>query len=288
MSKLSIETFRQRYHGLNMECKVLWTQGRIRDFYNHFQGDVFLSFSGGKDSQVLAEIIKEMGSPYDKIELVFFNTHNEDPTVLEIVKRYGATVVDSPLKPREVIEKVGYPLFNKDVANVIDDIQRGVPYTKDPNCARRAEVDKIKLVYADFIKSPLRISDKCCDELKKKPSHGFVKRTGKRPIIATLAVESKFRMISYLKHGCSIFEGRNIKSTPMGMWSKKNILEFIASRNMKIADCYKFCHKEKKCKGKDQTGCMFCGFGKGIEYAYGVLKAKHPEYYATLKRGEKK
>ena len=76
----------------------------------------------------------------------------------------------------------------------------------------------------------------------------------------------------------------------MGIWSKKNILEFIACRNLQIADCYKaeittnlIGKRECKLKGCDQTGCMFCGFGKGMDYAYRVLKARCPEYYANLR-----
>ena len=285
MSKINLAIFRQRY-SLPLEIKVEWTKRRIKDFYNHFNGQVFVSFSGGKDSQVLVEIIKEMGHPYDEIELVFFDTHNENPSVLEIVDRYKAKKIESPLTPKQVIDKVGYPLFNKDVANVIDDIQRGVAYTKNPNAKRCEQVKQIKQRYADFINSPLRISDKCCDELKKNPSKSFVKETGKYPIIATLAVESRNRMMSYLNHGCNIFEGGYIKSTPMGMWSMKNVLEYIALKNLKIADCYKAEIKDGVCKlhGCRQTGCMFCGFGKGMDYAYRILKAKCPEYYALLKR----
>jgi 3'-phosphoadenosine 5'-phosphosulfate sulfotransferase (PAPS reductase)/FAD synthetase len=183
---------------------------------------------------------------------------------------------------------VGYPLFNKSVANIINDIQRGVPYTSKPkpNSTTEKMLKEIKERYADFINSPLRINDKCCDELKKKPSHEFTKRTGKHPIIATLAVESQPRMGAYLRRGCNSFTGKNIKSTPLGIWSKKNILEFIASRNLQIADCYRAEISNGICKlhGCAQTGCMFCGFGKGMDFAYKILKAKFPAYYATLQQ----
>jgi 3'-phosphoadenosine 5'-phosphosulfate sulfotransferase (PAPS reductase)/FAD synthetase len=285
MSKIDLNIFRQRY-SLPMEAKLVLTQQRIKDFYNHFDGKVFLSFSGGKDSQVLAEIIRNMPSPYNSIELVFFDTHNENPSVFAIVERYGAKRLESPLTPKQVIEKVGYPLFNKEVANVIDDIQRGVKYTNNPNAKRRAQIDEIKNKYADFINSPLRISDKCCDELKKKLSHGYARNSGKKPIIATLAIESRNRMISYLNHGCNTFEGAYIKSTPMGMWSRKDVLEYIAKNNIQIAQCYGAEIKDGECilHGCKQTGCMFCGFGKGVNFAYKILKSKYPEYYNSLNR----
>lgn len=293
VSKLNIDIFRQRY-ALPPEIKVLLTQSRVREFVAEFGVDgVFLSFSGGKDSQVLAEIIKEMGPPYDRIELVFFDTHNEDKSVYEIVERYNATVISSPLLPQEVIEKVGYPLFNKRIAKIIEDIRRGSAYTTAEGAVNRKFIDEIKIKYAVFIDSPLRISDKCCNELKKKPSAAFSRRTGKHPIVATMAMDSRDRMRQYLNRGCNAFEGK-IQSTPMGFWSKADVLWFIATRGLKIARCYK-CGIMKglitgvsTCKlyGKQQTGCLFCGFGKGLKFAYKILKLKCPEYYATLGRSD--
>ena len=272
-----------------MEQKIIWTQNRVKDFYDALDGNVYLSFSGGKDSQVLAEIIKEMPEPYKSIELVFFNTHNENPSVFEIVRQYGATIVDSPMRPRQVIEEYGYPLFNKDVANVIDDIQRNVPYTNDPLAKRREQIDKIKEKYRDFIKSPLRISDKCCDVLKKRPSSQLSRQTGKKPIIGTLATESRNRMITYLNNGCNTFSKGNTKSTPMSIWKKSEILDFIVSRNIRIAECYgaEIVNGECRLVGVKQTGCMFCGFGKGMGFAYKILKSRHPEYYARLEKNKK-
>lgn len=291
MSKIDIGIFRQRY-ALPLSQKILLSKSRIRDFYDHFDGQVFLCFSGGKDSQVLGEIIREMSGGYRDIEFVFFNTHNEHPSVREIVDRYGATVVDVPTTPAEVVREYGYPLFNKEIAKFIYDIQRNVPYTNDPNAKNAKLIAQISEKYADFINSPLRISHKCCDILKKLPSLEFSRRTGKHPILATLAVESHMRFIQYLNHGCNSFEGK-IQSTPLGFWSSANILEFVAQRNMKLAKVYKqgishglFGSGQCKLYGATQTGCMFCGFGKGVDFAYKVLKAKCPEYYATLNRGD--
>jgi len=50
---------RQR-QSLPLQQKILMTKRRIRNYYDHFDGDVYLSYSGGKDSEVLRQIIKEM------------------------------------------------------------------------------------------------------------------------------------------------------------------------------------------------------------------------------------
>lgn len=279
------EDFRFRYN-LPPDLKLKWTKDRIMQFYHHFAGSVFLSFSGGKDSQVLAEIIRSMGKPYSDIELVFFDTHNEDKSVYEVVDRYGATVVPSPYTPKEVVEKVGYPLFNKELAHVIDAIQRGLPYIeKTKNENNRKLIEEATGRLGIFTRSPLRISDKCCTISKKNPSKEFTKKTGKEPIVATLAVESYLRMQQYLKRGCNAFEGK-IQSTPIAFWKKDEILQYVADNDIKLADCYGakitnyplLGHKKCTLCGKQQTGCLYCGFGKGVEYAKKILKAKCPEY----------
>ena len=284
---MSKEEFNSKYFRSPKE-KVMMAEIRIEQFYNHFGGKVFLSFSGGKDSQVLGDIIRNMKSPYNDIEFVFFDTHNENKSVYEVVERYGATVVSSPLLPQQVIEKVGYPLFNKEIAHTIDGLQRNLAWTREGGISLRAKerLEKVKERYSLFINSPLHISDGCCNELKKKPSIKFQRETGKYPILATLAVESFLRMQAYLRRGaCNSFEGK-IQSTPIAFWSKQDILWYIAQKNLKIADCYGAkitTHgllNSKTCElcGVEQTGCMFCGFGKGIDYAKRVLKSKCPEY----------
>lgn len=275
-------------YALPPEMKVKKTQQRIREFYYHFGGSVFLSFSGGIDSTVLGHIIKSMGKPFSDIEFVFFDTHNEQPSVYDIVREWNATVISSPYTPQEVVEKVGYPLFNKELAHTMDAMKRGLNYAKNTKNPHNLELmeecrGRLKL----FLEAPLMISDKCCTLSKKRPSAEFTKKTGKYPILATLATESYLRMQQYLKRGCNAFEGE-IKSTPLGFWNKKDILWYIAQNDLKIADCYKakisvyplLGYKTCKLFGVERTGCLYCGFGKGIEFAKKVLKAKCPEYVA--------
>ena len=42
---------------LPLEIKIIMTQRRLLDWYNHYDGDVYCSFSGGKDSCTLLHII---------------------------------------------------------------------------------------------------------------------------------------------------------------------------------------------------------------------------------------
>ena len=58
---------------LPLEAKIVMTQLRIRQWYDHWDGDVYVSFSGGKDSTVLKHIVDHTPGVYD-VPAVFVNT----------------------------------------------------------------------------------------------------------------------------------------------------------------------------------------------------------------------
>ena len=50
----------KQMQSLPLEAKILMTQRRIRDWYDYWNGEVYVSFSGGKDSTVLKHIVDGM------------------------------------------------------------------------------------------------------------------------------------------------------------------------------------------------------------------------------------
>ena len=68
---ITISDLRQR-QALPLLAKVLMTQSRIREWYNHYDGDVYVSFSGGKDSTVLAHLVHDTGLPRGYIDVVLW------------------------------------------------------------------------------------------------------------------------------------------------------------------------------------------------------------------------
>ena len=102
--------------------KISMTQQRIRAWYDHFDGEVYVSFSGGKDSTVLVDIITKMG--YKDIPLVFVDTGLEYPEIREFVKGYGdrVTWLRPKMNFKKVIEEYGYPFVSKEVSNVLHEV----------------------------------------------------------------------------------------------------------------------------------------------------------------------
>lgn len=102
---------------LPLDLKILKTKNRIKEWYNYFGGQVYVSFSGGKDSTVLLHIAREL---YPDIEAVFVNTGLEYPEIQKFVKTFdNVTILRPKMRFDEVIKKYGYPIISKDISMTI-------------------------------------------------------------------------------------------------------------------------------------------------------------------------
>ena len=106
----------RQYQCLPLRAKVSMSQNRIREWYNHFDGSVYVSFSGGKDSTVLAHLVHEL---YPDVPLVFANTGLEYPEIQAFAKKMGAEFIRPKMSFSEVISIYGYPLISKENAEAI-------------------------------------------------------------------------------------------------------------------------------------------------------------------------
>ena len=150
--------------------------------------------------------------------------------------------------------------------------------------------------YKFFLNAPFNISSKCCSVMKKEPLHRYNKQTGRKPMTAQMADESKLRTSQWLKNGCNGFDMKSPISNPMSFWTEQDVLLYIKMNNIEIASVYgkvvkdyaamgqvegqlSFADLEMsstqeifelgkvilKTTGCDRTGCAFCGYGCHLE-----------------------
>lgn len=277
---LELWQLRQR-QSLSMDQKVIFTKQRFREYYDYFDGEVYICFSGGLDSHVLAEIGRSM---YPDIELVLIPI--ECPENIKLARTYTNVTFVSPKKsPLKVVNENGYPVVSKKVSKMIRQLQNPssknentrnlylTGYTKD---GRYLPHWKLPKKWQYLIDVDFRISEQCCDIMKKEPLKRFEKKTGKKPIIGTLAGESNQRERGYLISGCNTFE-TNIMSRPMSIWHNSDVKEYLKVNEIKYSEVYDM--------GYNSTGCMWCMFGAHLEKEpnrFQLLAKTHPklcDYY---------
>ena len=107
---------------LPLERKVLITQTRIIEWYKHYNGQVYDSFSGVKDSTVLLHIARQL---FPDIEAVYVDTGLEYPELREFVKSIdNVTWLKPEMNFRQVLDKYGYPIISKEVSKDIGRTQK--------------------------------------------------------------------------------------------------------------------------------------------------------------------
>ena len=161
--------------------------------------------------------------------------------------------------------------------------------------------DKSK--YFFLLNAPFKISNKCCDVMKKKPVKIYAKQTNRQSFIGTLADESQLRRTSWLKNGCNAFNKKSPSSQPLSFWTENDILEYIFKNKIEIAEVYGQVVKEKhedfeyqdllipmsenySATGVDRTGCTFCMFGINQDKdRFLKLKEIEPKKYDYIMRG---
>nr|DAU77835.1 MAG TPA: phosphoadenosine-phosphosulfate reductase [Ackermannviridae sp.] len=104
---------------LPLEEKINLTKRRIIDWYDHYRGNVYVSFSGGKDSTVLLDLVRETLCD-DSIPAVFANTGLEYAQIQRFVRDTpNAEIVRPSMRFDEVVSTYGYPIISKEVAGAI-------------------------------------------------------------------------------------------------------------------------------------------------------------------------
>lgn len=239
----------------------------------------YVSFSGGKDSTVLLDMIRRFLKP--DIKAVFCNTGNEFPEIVKFVRRTeNVTVIRPEMTVRQVLEKYGFPLISKEQALYI----RQAKTTKSAKllALRLNGTDpkngmvygKISEKWKYLIKAPFMLSEKCCECLKKRPFDKYNKQTGELPILGIMAGESRGRMRGYMaRGGCNSFNENHPMSYPLSIWTDADVWAYLKEFKAPYCELYD--------KGADRTGCMFCGFGAHIEKTsrFARLRELHPKAY---------
>ena len=273
--KLDIGEIKQK-QSLPLSAKINMTERRIREWYNHWNGDVYVSFSGGKDSTVLLHIARQL---YPDIKAVYFNTP-DFPEIKSFVRSSNDIIWVNPKKSFvEIINHWGYPVISKDQSHFIEEYRnskseklKALRWNGRP--VKSGKIGKISEKWKYMINAPFKISDKCCYFMKKKPALDFNEQTGLHPIVAVMACESLRRLKDYMVYGCSLFETRHPISRPMSFWIEEDIWNYLKMYNVPYSSIYNL--------GYERTCCMFCLFGvhlEGTPNRYDRMKITHPKIY---------
>ena len=261
--------------------KVEYTKKRIRQWYEHWDGQVYVSFSGGKDSTVLLHIVRSM---YPEVPAVFVDTGLEYPEIRDFVKTFDNVVWLKPkMTFKAVIEKYGFPVVSKVQARYMRDIQNRSDKNKATVNLRLTGMNRkgeycpsmrLSKKWYELAYSDIPVSELCCNVMKKDPMKQYKKTTGRKPMTGTRAGESNRRLRDYRTHGCNAYGFKHPISNPIAFWMESDIDQYFKENNVPYSKIYDM--------GEKRTGCMFCMFGVHLEKGenrFQRMKRTHPKQY---------
>ncbi len=295
---------------LPYEEKVKLAIRRIQEWDDYWDGQLYLSFSGGLDSTVLLALIRmTLGK---EVPAVFCNTGLEYPEIVRFARQakdFGAYEEIRPEKNfKQVIMEEGYPVISKENACKIRKLRHGNLSPRYRNYLlngdERGKFGMLPKKWQKYLNAPFEISEKCCDVMKKKPFKKYVKQTGCYPFIGITQDESFLRKRQYSRTGCNVYDGTTIKSQPLGPWTKQDVLRFAYEHMAKpivmvdggsypFSICSVYGEIVKNVQGiyhltgEQRTGCMYCAFGVTEETEpnrFQRMQETHPKHYDLCMR----
>jgi len=259
---------------LSLKNKEAFAKYCIKKYYEKNNGNVYVCFSGGKDSTLLKHLI---GSIYPNVKNVFVNTTNEYKELVSFVKSFKDIEILTPkMSMPKVFKTYGFPLVSKSVCRAIKDLKNPTEKnlkTREGYLGKYKGSLKLAKKWHKLIDAPFNISNKCCDILKKNPLREFEKRTKLKPIVGTTIFESQLRLNSIFQN----FSIDKLISKPLSLFNEQEIWKLIKKYKLDYCKLYD--------KGEKKLGCKACGMGLHLDKDFDRFenfKKESPKLYNQI------
>lgn len=249
------------------------------------EDNFYMAYSGGKDSVVLSKLL-DMAVPNNNIPRIYADTGIE----LNLIRNF---VLNQQLKDNRIImlkpstpiiqmlKNVGYPFKSKSHSEFVARYQKsgllnsvkqylGIREDKKPWSPQRSCPKCLEYQFKEDFN--IKISDKCCDELKEKPVKKWVKLNGKKyGIVGIMASEGGRRVTAK----CMVFKDKKsfiLKNfQPLAPLTKEWENWFINEYNIEICKIY------NEPYNFDRTGCKGCPFNTHLQRELDILEMYFPD-----------
>lgn len=253
----------------------------INEQYNLLD-NAFISFSGGKDSTVLSKLV-DLALPNNKIPRVFFNTGIEYKAIVEFVKENAEKdsrfiLYNSGVNIRKMLQEKGFPFKSKEFSQKLSTYQRSgkcktvTDYLGETGNKAKSFCcpDKLKSCFTETFS--LKVSDKCCSELKKKISDKWAEENGRSIVLTGMRKAEGGNRKSV--QGCTVFDKGKLKK-----------FHALFPVNEDFINKAIYIYQIPLCKlyyppySFERTGCKGCPYNMKLKEQLKVMQELLPEEY---------
>ncbi len=193
---------------------------------SHKVDEVVVSFSGGKDSQVVLDLATRVLAP-DSYKVVYGDTGYELPSSLSLYEQVEEYYTER------------YPALEFDMTRNHQDIMH----------------------YWKTMGAPSRMHRWCCAVMKTAPLYRYLKTSAgldKQPkvlVFEGVRAEESARRAEYVRVGASVKHNGVLNARPIFYWNSTEIYLYILRYNLLLNESYR--------KGLSRVGCALCPYSTG-------------------------
>lgn len=236
--------------------------------------NAYLSFSGGKDSTILSELL-DLALPGNQIPRVFINTGIEYEAIVGFVKskeeadsRFLEIRPTEPIIP--MLKKFGYPFKSKEHSLKIGEWQKGSKSASIIKYSNGGSFGCPKILKYQLSRAfTLKLSNQCCYRMKKNPIHKWENENKRKIAILGLRADEGGERANH--SGCAVFDGgKLIKFKPLNPVSEEWENWFIKKYNIELCELYYPPFNFKR------TGCKGCPYALDLQEQLSIMERYMP------------
>lgn len=241
--------------------------------------NAYLSFSGGKDSTIL-HFLLDLALPNNRIPRVFINTGIEYNEIVKFVKTLADKddrfIILKPTKPiKTILEEHGYPFKSKQHSHNVAIYQRsgvGLSIKRYLGIIESNTIIRCPqlLLYQFSDDFKLKISDQCCNQLKKKPIRKWEKENNRFIVMTGMRKEEGGQRASIKNCILTDNNGKLKKFHPLLVVDDDWEDEFVKRQKIELCRLYYEPFNFKR------TGCKGCPFALGLQEQLDTMETYLP------------
>lgn len=280
---------------------------KARQVLNEGYSRVAVSISGGKDSDIMLDIITKLLIDKSEVRYIWFDTGLEYAATKrhldDLEEKYGITIERiKALKPIPLsCKEYGIPFLSKMVSEQIERLQKyGFQWEDEdyetlaeryPKCKsaiswwcnhRNTGEHRYSMFNIDYNKSlkdfllanppEFKISKQCCNYAKKKVSHKFIADNDiELMIMGIRKAEGGVRSMKYKTCWDNPDDGCHFYR-PLFWYSNEDEEIYDSVFDIKHSDCYEIW-------GFTRTGCVGCPYNRKFDEELEVIREREPQMY---------
>lgn len=240
------------------------------------ENNAYVSFSGGKDSTILHHLI-DIALPNNRIPRVYIDTGMDYKMIKTFVLNMAEKddrfhIIKPSVAIKPMLEREGYPFKSKEHSVKIGQWQKGL---KSPSIMKYKDgesfacPDSLKYQFTDEFK--LKVGDKCCYNLKKKPVKKWEKENNRYIPMTGMRREEGGQRKNI--QGCVLtdHQGHLKKFHPLLVVSEEWEDWFIQENHIELCELYYPPFNFKR------TGCKGCPFSLDLQEQLTLMEVYLPK-----------